>query len=185
MELSGCLESLFLREHQTVDARIRACAAAGLEAVELWQWRDKDLGWISRKMGNIERRLDLSRGGPKTQKMQREVIARLDEMIKQLENQKKNSGQSGASPNGGACPGGSAGGSEPGNTNDPARHQDAKMFDRLTYDRFLVDRIGVMDSTAITLCRDNKMPIRVFKLTTRGNIKRVCQGENIGTIVSD
>src|SRR5204863_9602416 len=66
---------------------------------------------------------------------------------------------------------------------DPARHDDAKMFTQLTYDRFLADRIGVMDSTAVTLCRDNKMPIRVFKLTSRGNIRRVCMGEDIGTIV--
>jgi uridylate kinase len=66
---------------------------------------------------------------------------------------------------------------------DPARHSDAKMLTRLTYDRFLADRIGVMDSTAVTLCRDNKMPIRVFKLTERGNIRRVCMGEEIGTIV--
>jgi uridylate kinase len=66
---------------------------------------------------------------------------------------------------------------------DPARHGDAKMFTRLTYDRFLADRIGVMDSTAVTLCRDNKMPIRVFKLTSRGNIKRVCAGEELGTVV--
>ena len=65
---------------------------------------------------------------------------------------------------------------------DPARHEDALMFSRLTYDRFLVDRIGVMDSTAVTLCRENKLPIRVFKLT-RGNILRVCQGEDIGTVV--
>ena len=65
---------------------------------------------------------------------------------------------------------------------DPARHDDAQMFTRLTYDRFLVDRIGVMDSTAVTLCRENKMPIRVFKLT-RGNILRVCKGEDIGTVV--
>ena len=64
---------------------------------------------------------------------------------------------------------------------DPARHEDALMFSRLTYDRFLVDRIGVMDSTAVTLCRENKLPIRVFKLT-RGNILRVCQGEAIGTV---
>jgi uridylate kinase len=40
-----------------------------------------------------------------------------------------------------------------------------------------------MDSTAVTLCRENKMPIRVFKMTTRGNILRVCMGEDIGTIV--
>jgi uridylate kinase len=66
---------------------------------------------------------------------------------------------------------------------DPARHEDAKMFSRITYDRFLADRIGVMDSTAVTLCRDNKMPIRVFKLTSRGNIKRVCSGEDLGTVV--
>ncbi len=66
---------------------------------------------------------------------------------------------------------------------DPARHGDAKMLARLTYDRLLADRIGVMDSTAVTLCRDNKMPIRVFKLTERGNIRRVCMGEDIGTIV--
>jgi uridylate kinase len=66
---------------------------------------------------------------------------------------------------------------------DPARFNDAQMFNKLTYDRFLADRIGVMDSTAVTLCRENKMPIRVFKMTTRGNILRVCMGEDIGTIV--
>ncbi len=68
---------------------------------------------------------------------------------------------------------------------DPIRHDDATMFTQLSYDRFLADRIGVMDSTAIALCRENKLPIRVFKLTTRGNIKRVCQGEPIGTIVTE
>jgi uridylate kinase len=41
----------------------------------------------------------------------------------------------------------------------------------------------VMDSTAVTLCRDNDMPIRVFKMAARGNIKRVVLGESIGTIV--
>lgn len=66
---------------------------------------------------------------------------------------------------------------------DPARFDDAHMLEKLTYDRFLADRIGVMDSTAVTLCRENKMPIRVFKMTTRGNILRVCMGEDIGTIV--
>ena len=68
---------------------------------------------------------------------------------------------------------------------DPRRHEDAQMFAKLTYDRFLVDKIGVMDSTAVTLCRENKLPIRVFKLTTRGNILRVCRGENIGTVVEE
>jgi len=68
---------------------------------------------------------------------------------------------------------------------DPVRHEDARMFSRITYDRFLADRIGVMDSTAVTLCRENRLPIRVFKLMTRGNILRVCKGETIGTIIGD
>ena len=68
---------------------------------------------------------------------------------------------------------------------DPRKHEDAKMLQTLTYDRFLVDRIGVMDSTAVTLCRENRLPIRVFKLSDRGNILRVCQGANIGTVVSE
>jgi uridylate kinase len=63
------------------------------------------------------------------------------------------------------------------------RFPDAKMIERMTFDRFINERIGVMDSTAVTLCRDNSMSIRVFKLMTRGNIKRVVSGEEIGTIV--
>jgi uridylate kinase len=68
---------------------------------------------------------------------------------------------------------------------DPAIHKDATMFRRLAYDRFLQERIGVMDSTAVTLCRDNRLPIRVFALGKRGNIQRVALGEDIGTLVTD
>src|SRR5260370_35967356 len=68
-----------------VDATERHKMVAALMHFDMQQWRDKDLGWIARKMGDIERRLDLSRGGPKTQKMQKEVVMRLDEIIKQLE----------------------------------------------------------------------------------------------------
>jgi len=50
-------------------------------------WQEKDMGSIARKMDNIERRLDLSRGGPTTQEIQKKVVRRLDEMIKELENQ--------------------------------------------------------------------------------------------------
>jgi hypothetical protein len=56
---------------------------------DMQAWRDKDLGTVARKMDNIERRLELARGGPQTQKLQREVVARLDEIIKELENQAK------------------------------------------------------------------------------------------------
>jgi uridylate kinase len=66
---------------------------------------------------------------------------------------------------------------------DPVQFPDARMFDTISYGKFINDRIGVMDATAATLCRDNKMPIRVFKLTTQGNIKRVVFGESIGTTV--
>ena len=68
---------------------------------------------------------------------------------------------------------------------DPVKVATAQMIPDLSYDRFLADRIGVMDSTAVTLCRDNRLPIRVFKLTTKGNIARVVKGEEIGTIVRD
>ena len=68
---------------------------------------------------------------------------------------------------------------------DPAEHPDAKMFRRVAYDRFLVEHLRVMDSTAVTLCRDNGLPIRVFALSQRGNIKRVVQGEDVGTLVTE
>jgi uridylate kinase len=59
------------------------------------------------------------------------------------------------------------------------------MFRRVSYDRFIQSRIGVMDSTAVTLCRDHNLPIRVFALGARGNIRRVVLGEPIGTLVSE
>jgi uridylate kinase len=68
---------------------------------------------------------------------------------------------------------------------DPNKHQDAQMYAEVSYERFLVERIGVMDQTAIALCRENNLPIRVFKLTQRGNIMRVCRGEPVGTVVLD
>ena len=55
---------------------------SALMLLDMQAWKDKDLGSIARKMENIERRLDLARGGPQTQKLQKEVIARLDEIIK-------------------------------------------------------------------------------------------------------
>jgi uridylate kinase len=66
---------------------------------------------------------------------------------------------------------------------DPVTHPKARMYPAMTFDRFLAERIGVMDQTAVTLCRDNQMPIRVFKMATRGNIKSVVLGDSIGTIV--
>ncbi len=67
---------------------------------------------------------------------------------------------------------------------DPAKHDDAKKFDKLTYlDVINNDQINVMDSTAITLCKDNNIPILVLKLTIKDNILKACQGHKIGTII--
>ena len=66
---------------------------------------------------------------------------------------------------------------------DPVTNADAKMIETMTFDRFISERIRVMDSTAATLCRDNNMQIRVFKLSP-GNIRRALFGEQIGTTVS-
>ena len=65
---------------------------AALMHFDMLTWQEKDLGWIARKMDNIQRRLDLKRGGKQTQKLQKEVLVRLDEMIKEIENQQKESG---------------------------------------------------------------------------------------------
>jgi uridylate kinase len=66
---------------------------------------------------------------------------------------------------------------------DPVEYPDAQMYKHMSFDKFINDRIKVMDATAATLCRENNVPIRVFKLTTPGNIKRVVFGEPIGTTV--
>jgi uridylate kinase len=66
---------------------------------------------------------------------------------------------------------------------DPRRHAEAKMLATVSYDRFLGDQLGVMDSTAVTLCRENGLPIRVFKMA-KGNIKIVCLGGELGTTVT-
>jgi len=94
------------------DAPERYKMVAALMHFDMLTWQDKDLGWIARKMDNIQRRLDLTRGGSKTQQMQKEVLVRLDEMIKEKENQQK---QQGNCPNGGNCPGGGQGQGSPGN----------------------------------------------------------------------
>lgn len=70
-------------------------------------------------------------------------------------------------------------------TADPKKDSSATKYDKLTYMDALKGRLNVMDSTAFSLCMDNKIPIIVFNLSTRGNIKRVLLGESIGTIVNE
>ncbi len=66
---------------------------------------------------------------------------------------------------------------------DPEVHADAKRFETISYTEVLDRQLKVMDLTAITLCRENSLPLVVFNMTTRGNIKRVIEGEKIGTRV--
>jgi uridylate kinase len=68
---------------------------------------------------------------------------------------------------------------------DPKKHKDARMFRRLSYLDVLNRGLEVMDSTAISLCRDNNLPILVFNMTKPGNIRRVVMGEPLGTLVLD
>ena len=57
------------------------------------------------------------------------------------------------------------------------------MYDKISYTEVLTKNLKVMDATAISLCRDNGLPLNVFNLQKTGNIKRVICGENVGTIV--
>ncbi|MBN2310823.1 MAG: UMP kinase [Candidatus Hydrogenedentes bacterium] len=66
---------------------------------------------------------------------------------------------------------------------DPVVNKDAKRYDELTYTTALAHNLRVMDGTAISLCRENKMPILVFNLTRPGSIIKAIQGEPIGTMV--
>ncbi|GGP12423.1 UMP kinase [Oceanobacillus neutriphilus] len=68
-------------------------------------------------------------------------------------------------------------------TDDPKINKEAKKYDSLTYLEMLNEGLGVMDSTASSLCMDNDLPLIVFSIMEEGNIKRVIQGENIGTTI--
>lgn len=67
---------------------------------------------------------------------------------------------------------------------DPMKNPDAKRFDALSFNDILGKELGVMDSTAASMCRDNNMPILVFGLDDPENIVRAVEGERIGTLVS-
>jgi uridylate kinase len=68
-------------------------------------------------------------------------------------------------------------------TKDPKKFPDASKYEEISYDDVLAKNLGVMDASAVAMCRDNKLPIRVFKLTERGNIMRMSMGEPVGTLI--
>lgn len=67
---------------------------------------------------------------------------------------------------------------------DPRQDRDARRYDRLDYDQILMDRLGVMDATAVVLCRDNAVPLRVLDMTKPGAMMRAAMGEPEGTLVT-
>ncbi|HAF01768.1 MAG TPA: UMP kinase, partial [Methylophilaceae bacterium] len=68
-------------------------------------------------------------------------------------------------------------------TDDPKKNPEAKRYDTVTFDEAITKNLKVMDATALTLCRDQKMPIAVFSIFKQGALKRVVMGENEGTKV--
>lgn len=66
---------------------------------------------------------------------------------------------------------------------DPKTNPDAKLYKQLTYDQVLGDKLRVMDATAIVMCRDNEIPLRVFNMFNQGDLKRIALGEDVGTSV--
>jgi len=68
---------------------------------------------------------------------------------------------------------------------DPMKDPNATFFPRITYKDILERGLGVMDLTAVTLCKENRLPILVFNIGRRGNLLRVMQGETIGTLVGE
>jgi uridylate kinase len=69
-------------------------------------------------------------------------------------------------------------------SDDPVRNPSAQRYTQLTFDKVLQDRLNVMDATAIVMCRDNRLPLRVFNLNNPGDLTRIARGEEIGTAVT-
>jgi uridylate kinase len=69
-------------------------------------------------------------------------------------------------------------------SDDPMRNPNATRYPRLTYDKVLTDKLNVMDATAVVMCRDNRLPLRVFNLNNAGDLPRVVRGEDVGTLVT-
>ncbi|MCG6864455.1 MAG: UMP kinase [Thiogranum sp.] len=66
---------------------------------------------------------------------------------------------------------------------DPVKNPNAERYKKLSYDDAIARKLGVMDATALVLCRDQGMPVRVFDLHTPGNLRRVVAGDDVGTLV--
>ncbi len=69
-------------------------------------------------------------------------------------------------------------------SDDPVRNPNATRYTKLTFDRVLTEKLNVMDATAIVMCRDNRLPLRVFNLNNSGDLTRIVRGDDVGTSVT-
>lgn len=69
-------------------------------------------------------------------------------------------------------------------SSDPFKDKEAKLFKKMKYIEVISKGLKIMDSTAITLCMENKLPITVFNFTKKGNLKKVVSGQRVGTLIS-
>jgi uridylate kinase len=70
-------------------------------------------------------------------------------------------------------------------SDDPMHNPSATRYHHLTFDKVLTDKLNVMDATAIVMCRDNHLPLRVFNLNNSGDLTRIVKGEDVGTTVTN
>ncbi len=68
---------------------------------------------------------------------------------------------------------------------DPMQDPTARRYEQLDFDRVIAEKLNVMDTTAVVMCRDNDLPIRVFDLTAPGALVRLARGDSVGTLVDD
>ena len=69
-------------------------------------------------------------------------------------------------------------------TADPEKNKSATKYETISFDEVFQNKLNIMDLTAFTLCQENKIPIKVFNMNVSGNLNKVCQGENVGTLVN-
>jgi len=67
---------------------------------------------------------------------------------------------------------------------DPKTNENASLFDTVSFDKVLVDKLNVMDATAVVMCRDNNLPLRVFSMADKGMLVRAMTDSNVGTLVT-
>ena len=69
-------------------------------------------------------------------------------------------------------------------TADPEKDASATKYDTITFDEVFQKKLSIMDLTALTLCQENNLPIKVFNMNIEGNLAKICKGENVGTLVN-